>query len=320
MPDIENSNQFCFQLGQVSVDAEQEGKKKRTFSGVAYSGEVITDHWYWDRVIFDLDSMQVKGRIPALLEHSPRQRAGAINSHAINHKDGFTVSGDLMSNEFGTQIAQDSDDGFPWQMSVRIEPSTIEEIQAGTAVTVNGKVHQGPITVFRGGRIREVSFCALGADDNTNAVAASHSPKNFNQQEDTDVTELEQAKAAQQKAEQERDAAQAELKKFKADKRTADITSLETELKIQFSTEDKTAYTNMDDATFNFAAKQLRQFSSKTPEQQPAPQPTPAQPNAALAHLFTHQANSGQGGGSGQPQGSALDQAFNKFAAAQESK
>lgn len=311
----DQQNKFCFRLNEIALDQPVENKK-RTFSGVAYSGEVITDHWYWDRVIFDLDSIQVKGRIPALLEHSPRQRAGAINSHAINHKDGFTVSGDLMSNEFGTQVAQDSDDGFPWQMSVRIEPSTIEEIQAGTAVTVNGKVHQGPITVFRGGRIREVSFCALGADDNTNAVAASHSPKNFNQQEDTDVTELEQAKAAQQKAEQERDAAQAELKKFKADKRTADITALETELQVQFSAEDKTAYTNMDDATFSFTAKQLRQFSSKTPEQQPAPQPTPAQPNPALAHLFTHQANGGQGG-AGQPQGTALDQAFNKFAAAQ---
>ena len=97
--------------------------------------------------------------------------------------------------EANAQVAQDSDDGFPWQMSVRIDPSAIEEIQAGASVTVNGKVHQGPITVFRGGRIREVSFCALGADDNTNAVAASHSPKNFNQPEDTDVTELEQAQA-----------------------------------------------------------------------------------------------------------------------------
>ena len=49
-------DQFCFQLGQVSVDSAQEGNKKRTFSGIAYSGEAITDHWYWDKVVFDLDS------------------------------------------------------------------------------------------------------------------------------------------------------------------------------------------------------------------------------------------------------------------------
>ena len=273
----EKQNQYCFQLGQLNVDAQEDGKKKRTFSGVAYSGEVITDHWYWKQVIFDLDSMQIKGRIPALLEHSSYQRAGAIESHAISYESGLTVSGILLSNEYGMQVAKDSDEGFPWQMSVRIEPSSIDEIQAGNTVTVNGKLLHGPITVFRGGRIREVSFCALGADENTMAVAASHNPNN--PQEDTDVTELEQAKAALQQAETERDAAQTELKQFKAQKRNDDIAVLETELKTQFSAEDKAAYTAMDDSSFSFTAKQLRQFSAKN---------TPA--NASTAHLFTHQA------------------------------
>lgn len=273
----EKQNQYCFQLGQLDVDAQEDGKKKRTFSGVAYSGEVITDHWYWKQVIFDLDSMQIKGRIPALLEHSSYQRAGAIESHSISHESGLTVSGILLSNEFGTQVATDSDDGFPWQMSVRIEPASIDEIQAGNTVTVNGKLLHGPITVFRGGRIREVSFCALGADENTMAVAASHNPNN--PQEDTGVTELEQVKDALKQAETERDAAQTELKQFKAQKRNDDIAVLETELKTQFSAEDKAAYTAMDDSSFSFTAKQLRQFSAKN---------TPT--NAGAAHLFTHQA------------------------------
>ena len=310
-------NQYCFQIGNLNVDLAEEGKKKRTFSGVAYSGEVITDHWYWDRIIFDLDSMQIKGRIPALLDHSTRQRAGAINSHSIDHQNGLTVSGDLMSNEFGTQVAQDSDDGFPWQMSVRIEPSAVEEIQAGASVTVNGKLHQGPITVFRGGRIREVSFCALGADDNTNAVAASHSPKQFNQPEDTDVTELEKAQAALKQAETERDAAQTELKKFKADKREDDIKTLETALNKQFSAEEKKSYIDMDDTTFAFMSQQLKQFSAgnQQPPAAPQTQQTPGV-NPVFAHLFSHQANPGQGGQA--PQGSALDQAFNQFMAAQQ--
>ncbi|MDR2061758.1 MAG: hypothetical protein LBQ29_10225 [Acinetobacter sp.] len=291
----EKQNQYCFQLGQLNVDAQEEGKKKRTFSGVAYSGEVITDHWYWKQVIFDLDSMQIKGRIPALLEHSSYQRAGAIESHSISHESGLTVSGILLSNEFGTQVATDSDDGFPWQMSVRIEPASIDEIQAGNTVTVNGKLLHGPITVFRGGRIREVSFCALGADENTMAVAASHNPNN--PQEDTNVTELEQLKAANQQLTTERDNAVNELKKFQADKRSDDIAALETELKTQFSAEDKTAYTAMDDTTFAFATKQLRQFSAGG---QPAQQPVPGnQPNPALAHLFTHQANGGAQGQGG---------------------
>ncbi|MFV5589218.1 hypothetical protein [Acinetobacter variabilis] len=310
-------NQYCFQVGNLNVDQAEDGKKKRTFSGVAYSGEVITDHWYWDRIIFDLDSMQIKGRIPALLDHSTRQRAGAINSHSIDHQNGLTVSGDLMSNEFGTQVAQDSDDGFPWQMSVRIEPSAVEEIQAGASVTVNGKVHQGPITVFRGGRIREVSFCALGADDNTNAVAASHSPKQFNQPEDTDVTELEKAQAKITELEGQVNTLTEQNKQFAAAKREAEITALGKDLGKEFSAEDIEEMKKLDDGAFAFSAKQLRQFSagSQQPPATPQTQQTPSV-NPAFAHLFTHQANPGQGGQA--PQGSALDQAFNQFMAAQQ--
>ena len=274
-------DQFCFELGQFAVEQSVEGKKKRTFSGIAYSGEPIVDHWYWDRIIFDLDSLQIKGRIPALLEHRTSQRAGAINSHSISHEKGLEISGDLLSNEFGTQVAQDSDDGFPWQMSVRIEPSKTEEIAADQSVFVNGKNYQGPITVFRGGRIREVSFCALGADDNTSAVAASHKPKKFNQQEDTDVTELEKAQAAQKQAEKERDDALAELNKFKADQRAENIASLQKELNTTFSAEDLKSYTDMDDAVFAFTAKQLRQFSGKQESQK----------QGLPSHLFSHQAN-----------------------------
>ena len=292
MPDEQKQDHYCFRLGDLSVDPVEEGKKKRTFSGVAYSGEVITDHWYWTRVIFDLDSMQIKGRIPALLEHNSRQRAGAINTHTISHQEGLVVHGDLMSNEFGTQVAQDSDDGFPWQMSVRIEPAKTEEVAADQTVIVNGKTLQGPITIFRGGRIREVSFCALGADENTMAVAASHKPNQPT--EDTDVTELEKAQAAQKQAEKERDDAQEELKKFKADKREGDIKALETSLNKQFSAEEKTSYTNMDDTSFAFMSQQLTQFSAVN--QPPAGQQQQQQVPSHLAHLFSHQATGGQGG------------------------
>jgi len=276
-------DQFCFQLGPVSVDKQEDGKKKRTFSGIAYSGEAITDHWYWDKVVFDLDSIQIKGRIPALLEHRTSQRAGAINSHSVSHAEGLKIEGNLLSNEFGTQVAQDSDDDFPWQMSVRIYPATVEEVKEGSVI-VNGRTFQAPVAVFRGGRIREVSFCALGADDNTNAVAASHSPKNFNQPEDTDVTELEKAQ---------------ELKKFKADKREGDIKALETSLNKQFSAEEKTSYTNMDDSAFSFMSQQLKQFSSggQPPAGQQQQQNTTIPPQ--FAHLFSHQATGGQGGQQG---------------------
>ena len=302
-------DQFCFQLGQVSVDKQEDGKKKRTFSGIAYSGEAITDHWYWDKVVFDLDSIQIKGRIPALLEHRTSQRAGAINSHSVSHAEGLKIEGNLLSNEFGTQVAQDSDDDFPWQMSVRIYPTTVEEVKEGSVI-VNGRTFQAPVAVFRGGRIREVSFCALGADDNTSAVAASHSPKNFNQPEDTDV-DLVQAQAKITELEGQINTLTEQNKQFAADKREAEITALGKDLGKEFSAEDITEMKELDEAAFAFSAKQLRQFSAAKPPEQKTPAVPPH-----LAHLFSHQATGGHGGQV--PQGSALDQAFNQFAAAQQ--
>ena len=280
MPDEQKQDHYCFRLGDLSVDPVEEGKKKRTFSGVAYSGEVITDHWYWTRVIFDLDSMQIKGRIPALLEHSSRQRAGAINTHTISHQEGLVVHGDLMSNEFGTQVAQDSDDGFPWQMSVRIEPAKTEEVAADQTVIVNGKTLQGPITIFRGGRIREVSFCALGADENTMAVAASHNPNQPT--EDTDV-DLEQAKAKITELEGQVNTLTEQNKQFAAAKREAEITTLGKDLGKEFSAEDIAEMKNLDESAFAFSAKHLRQFSATQPQKSQLPD-----------YLTKHQAQGGQ--------------------------
>jgi len=236
-------------------------------------------------VVFDLDTMQIKTPLGALIDHDTGRRAGVVTSFTKDNQGGLQVVGDLLSNKYGQEVAQDSDEGYPWQMSVYIDPGSIEEVERGEVV-VNGKTLKAPITIFRNGVIREVSFCALGADDNTSAVAASRTPRQFNKQEDTDVTELEKEKEARIAAEQQRDTALNELKQFKEQKRNDDIAALETELKVQFSAEDKKSYTEMDESAFTFATKQLRQFSAPKNDKQPN----------NLQHLFKHQAQGGQGG------------------------
>ena len=309
-----------FKANPFEISIKTETSDLRKFNGIAYSGEPIQGHYYWGDVIFDLESMQIDTPLAALLDHDTGRRVGVVTQFTKDNETGLKVSGDLLTNPYGQQVASDSDEGFPWQMSVYIDPSSVEEVERGQVV-VNGRTLNAPITIFRGGRIREVSFCALGADDNTSAVAASHQSKtNQFKQEDTNVTELEQAKAAQKQAETERDNALAELKQFKATKRTEDIAALQTELNTTFSAEDMKTYSEMDDSVFGFTAKQLRQFSSK-PNPTPAPSPNSAVP-PHLAHLFNHQATGGDQNqfNAGHNQGSALDQAFGKFAAAQEVK
>ena len=303
---------LLFSVSSIEVPVATDGQK-RTFKGVAYSGGRVTDHCYWgdDGVVFDLEGIQIPSVTPLLGEHDYDSRVGVVTNVTTNKN--IEVSGNFLSNEDAQKIVSDADDGFPFQMSMRIKPGSIEEVLQGQTVNVNGQDFAGPIVVFRKNRIREFTICSLGADENTSIEAFSSKSNQKTTQEDTDVTELEKAQAAQKQAETERDNALKELNEFKAKKRADDIAQLEADLKTQFSAEDKTAYTSMDDTVFSFTAKQMRQFSGGQGTQPAGQQPAP-QPNPAYAHLFNHQANGGQSGN----QGGGQQEEKHRFTAAAE--
>lgn len=293
MDQEQEQSKYLFALSALDIPKAEEGKK-RTFKGTAYAGGRVDGHWYWGRsgVVFDLKDIEIPIPTPLLGEHFSMSRIGVVNN--VNTNQGINVEGNFLSNPDALQFIQDSDDGFPFQMSMFIDPGSIEEVLQGQSVTVNGQEFTGPIAVFRNNRIREFTICSTGADRNTAIKAFSGKPCQQPQPEDTNVTELEQAKAAQKQAEQERDSALQQLKQFQAQKRTDDIAALETSLGKTFSEDEKKQFAALPDDAFSLMSGQLKQFSAKP--DQPA---TPTQqntPNPALAHLFTHQANGGQGG------------------------
>lgn len=283
MPEMnEERSKLLFNASSMEVLQPEGESKKRKFKGVAYAGGRVDGHWYWGRsgVVFDLDGIEIDKPTALLEEHFSSGRVGVVKQVSTTGK--IEVEGDFLSNTKAKEIVQDSDDGFPFQMSMYIDPGSIEEVSNGKSVVVNGQTFEGPITVFRQNRIREFTICTTGADRNTSINAFSG--KQQTKQEDTNVTELEQAKEAQKQAEKQRDDALTELNKFKADQRAENIASLQKELNTTFSAEDLKSYTDMDDAVFAFTAKQLRQFSGK---QEPQKQGLPS-------HLFSHQANGGE--------------------------
>lgn len=298
----EERHKFLFNASSVDIPQPEEGKK-RTFKGQAYGGGRIDGHWYWGRsgVVFDLEGIEIQTPTPLLGEHFSTSRIGVVKN--VNTANGITVEGNFLSNTQAKEFVQDADDGFPFQMSMFIDPGSVEEVSQGQKVTVNGQTFEGPIAIFRNNRIREFTICSTGADRSTSIQAFS--AKNQNTTGDTDVTELEQAKQALKQAEQERDEARNELQQFKASKRTEDIEALAADLKTQFSAEDKTMYQNMDDATFAFTAKNMRQFSSKPSDQQQQ------QKQGLPSYLTQHQA----GGDQGQQQFNSGNQEQHRFSA-----
>lgn len=283
MPEMnEERSKLLFNASSMEVLQPEGESKKRKFKGVAYAGGRVDGHWYWGRsgVVFDLDGIEIDKPTALLEEHFSSGRVGVVKQVSTTGK--IEVEGDFLSNTKAKEIVQDSDDGFPFQMSMYIDPGSIEEVSNGKSVVVNGQTFEGPITVFRQNRIREFTICTTGADRNTSINAFSG--KQQIKQEDTNVTELEQAKEAQKQAEKQRDDALAELNKFKADQRAENIASLQKELNTTFSAEDLKSYTDMDDAVFAFTAKQLRQFSGKQESQK----------QGLPSYLFSHQANGDQ--------------------------
>lgn len=268
---------------------------KRKFSGVAYGGGVVADHWFWGNVIFDMATMSVPAKLPALVDHDRGKRAGFVTDSAIDNATGFTVNGVLLTNEAGAAVAQDSDEGFPWQMSVHIEPSSIEEFAAGEPAVVNGRSLIGPLTVFRNSTIVEVSFTATGQDSNTTALAMSRGgvpqPSSTGDTMTPEQIAAMQAENAALKLSAatitaERDTATAELAKFSKDRRAGDIKTLFSAVGREFKDDDADvkAFADMPQAGFDAMAGMMRaQFSQK-----------PVVPGSNVTGLFSHAAADGK--------------------------
>lgn len=257
-----------------SVD-ESNPKGKRKFAGVAYSGEIIENHPVWGNVVFDLHSISIPARLPALIDHDRAQRAGYVTDSSIDLASGFAVSGELLSNSAGTSVASDSDEGFPWQMSIHIQPNSIEELSAGASATVNGRTFTGPLTIFRNSKIVEVSFAATGWDSNTSAVAMSQSLLETNKGNSMEIKQLEEkikeqdAVIAQFKADNENlkgqlETAKAEAEKFSLSARQAAIKQLFFSVGREYkeNSEDVKGFLAMPQEAFDFASKVITEQAS----------------------------------------------------------
>lgn len=283
----------CFAV--TSDNPQEEAEKIRKFSLIAYTGDVIEQHWWWDRVIFDIESMQLAAdSIPALLDHDRDKRVGYSTEHEFNAEKGFSVSGIMLSNDNAMNVINDADEGFPWQVSVDIRPVEIEYFADGYSTTVNGRKVSGPIYVFRRSKIVEFSFTATGWDAGTTATVMSNDPT---KPEDSGMT---QANTNQNT--DDLDKIKAELAATKKELRMSNVAKLFSDCGIQFDAEsdDVKSVLAMSDDTFaayvTTTKSMASKFSSKTaPNNVSKPDP---------AGLFSDVATDGKSHFGNQPTGS----------------
>lgn len=153
---------------EVSFAEKTEAQKDNTFQIIAYSGQIIPNHWFWGNVAFDLEGIKFdKKKTPVLDFHSIGNRLGFTTKQDI--KDKVIVEGKFLSNTKAQEIKQDMVEGFPMQASVYLPPDKIEFVREGDTVEVNGHTLKGPGAIFRKAKIKDVIICALGYDSNTQA-------------------------------------------------------------------------------------------------------------------------------------------------------
>jgi hypothetical protein len=218
-------------------------------------------------LVIDLASLTIDTPIPLLCSHDHGETIGLVSSASAEGGQ-LAISARLFADvdDDAAEIAAKADKGFPWQLSVGIWPDSVEEVQTGATVQLNGRTFTGPITVFRNSRVREVSVCALGADHRTSATVLSGEgdtvPVRFTTQEHPMKVEELQEQVAALKAQNEAlaadnarlkadsEAREAQLAAERKAKREADIKALFSATGREFSEVSAQAYMDLSDAAF----------------------------------------------------------------------
>lgn len=163
----------------AAESAEGEAPKRPTFTINAYSGGAIKVG-FGRPIVIDLDGLRHKSAVPILLDHKSEQIVGQANEIAIS-RAGVKLAGVITGDDDHAQkVVSHAKNGFQWAASVGVGIDRVEYVDAGSDASVNGKKVRGPVAIVRSGRLGEVSFVAIGADETAGAQIAASAGKDDN--------------------------------------------------------------------------------------------------------------------------------------------
>jgi len=248
-----------FRVGGSSGAEGDSSESSNAFNGIGYTGGVV--NLWGENCIFDLSNVEHNQALPALINHDPNQRAGVIDQISVSNQ--IAVSGKFLSNAHGESVQQESKDGFPFQMSIGVQPRSYEYLREGQTV-VNGQTVNAPATIYRNNVISEISFVPVGADLNTSAFALSGITEIKPQTDKPKMSEQAPDYAAQLSAKDEAIAKlAAELQATKDAQRESEMLQLEQKGGFKLSDTQKAFLKPLNQDQFN-SAIELMGVASKT--------------------------------------------------------
>jgi hypothetical protein len=162
----------------IRLEAAQDGEdgkpKLRRFTMTAYTGgAMVLGGWRYP-VVVDLAGLKVtKKSRPILKDHNQGQIVGHTDEIKVTDQ-ALEVAG-VISGAGATaqEVVTTSENGFPWQASLGATADKVVFITEGKTAKANGRDFVGPVYIARKATLGEVSFVALGADDDTSARVAA---------------------------------------------------------------------------------------------------------------------------------------------------
>ncbi len=166
---------------EAAAETEEDKPQLRRFSMTAYTGGPMSITGWRYPVVVDLAGLRVprKSR-PILKDHDRGQIVG--HTDGIRVTDGRMEVTGVISGAGATaaEVIATSQNGFPWQSSLGATADKVVFIAEGKTAKANGQEFSGPLYIARKATLGEVSFVALGADDETSAhVAAGAANRNL---------------------------------------------------------------------------------------------------------------------------------------------
>jgi hypothetical protein len=194
---------LCINDAAVVKLSEGNDDEPRKAALLAYSGKVIKGHWLWGDLAIDVSGIQFKRkRYPILEEHNTDRKVGFSNKLPDTDKGAVEFAEiQLLNNPVAQEFYDNSKAGFPYQASISIKPTVIEELGEDEKTEVNGMTMKGPGIVFRKSIYRETSVCVHGYDSNTKSQALSDNEENV----ELSVDIIKQGKKVDSKETQEPD-------------------------------------------------------------------------------------------------------------------
>lgn len=174
--------QISFPLaGEVSIVAAEAGKGPPTFTMVAYTGGKMRPHVQPripHPVVVDLDSLELPhDQIPALKDHKAEDPVGHVEKITVEQY-ALRASGIVSGvGPNAREVVGAAANGYKWRVSMGAMFRELDFIPGGRSVFINARTIKGPVYVARNGRLRELSFLSMAADDDTSATIAAEAAK-----------------------------------------------------------------------------------------------------------------------------------------------